>query len=37
MRIDEFASAEEQLALWMLVNDKVWQAIDAQRQPTCQQ
>ena len=36
MRIDEFASAEEQLALWRLVNDNVWQAIDAQRQPLAQ-
>lgn len=36
MRIDEFASAEEQMALWRLVNDKVWQAIDAQRQPLAQ-
>ena len=32
MRIVEIASAEEQLALWRLVNDNVWQAIDAQRQ-----
>ena len=36
MRIDEFASAEEQLALWRLVNDNVWQAIDAQRQQQAQ-
>jgi hypothetical protein len=36
MRIDEFASAEEQLALWKLVNDNVWQAIDAQRQQQAQ-
>jgi hypothetical protein len=36
MRIDEFASAEEQMALWKLVNDKVWQAIDAQRQQQAQ-
>ena len=32
MRIVEIASAEEQMALWKLVNDNVWQAIDAQRQ-----
>jgi hypothetical protein len=32
MRIDEFASAEEQMALWKLVNDNVWQAIETQRQ-----
>ena len=32
MRIIEIASAEEQMALWKLVNDNVWQAIDAQRQ-----
>ena len=31
MRIDEFASAEEQMALWKLVNDNVWQAIETQR------
>ncbi len=30
MRIDEIASAEEQLALWKLVSDNVWQAIAAQ-------
>ena len=36
MRIDEFASAEEQMALWRLVNDNVWQAIDAQRQQQAQ-
>ena len=36
MRIDEFASAEEQLALWRLVNDNIWQAIDAQRQQQAQ-
>jgi len=36
MRIDEFASAEEQMALWKLVNDNVWQAIDAQRQQQAQ-
>jgi hypothetical protein len=32
MRIVEIASAEEQLALWKLVNDNVWQAIETQRQ-----
>jgi hypothetical protein len=36
MRIDEFASAEEQLALWRLVNDNVWQAIETQRQQQAQ-
>ena len=36
MRIDEFASAEEQLALWRLVNDNVWQAIETQRQQQTQ-
>ena len=30
MRIDEFTSAEEQLALWKLVSDNVWQAISTQ-------
>jgi hypothetical protein len=30
VRIDEFASAEEQLALWKLVSDNVWSAIAAQ-------
>ena len=30
MRIDEFASAEEQLALWKIVSDNVWQAIATQ-------
>jgi hypothetical protein len=28
MRIDEIASAEEQMALWRLINDNVWQAIE---------
>ena len=32
MRLDEFASAEEQMALWKLINDNVWQAIETQRQ-----
>ena len=36
MRIDEFASAKEQLALWRLVNDNVWQAIETQRQQQAQ-
>jgi len=36
MRIVEIANAEEQLALWKLVNDNVWQAIDAQRQQQAQ-
>lgn len=30
MRINEFADAEEQLALWKLVSDSVWTAIRAQ-------
>ena len=30
MRIDEIASAEEQLALWKLVSDNVWSAIATQ-------
>ena len=36
MRIDEFASAEEQMALWKLVNDNIWQAIETQRQQQAQ-
>ena len=32
MRVVEFASAEEQLALWKLVSDNVWSAIAAQAQ-----
>ena len=32
MRLDEFANAEDQLALWKLINDNVWQAIETQRQ-----
>ena len=36
MRLIEFASAEEQMALWRLVNDNIWQAIDAQRQQQAQ-
>jgi len=36
MRIDEFASAEEQMALWRLVNDNIWQAIETQRQQQAQ-
>ena len=30
MRLVEFASAEEQLALWRLVSDSVWTAISVQ-------
>lgn len=30
MRLVEFASAEEQLALWKLVSDSVWQSIGLQ-------
>ena len=36
MRIVEIANDEEQMALWRLVNDNVWQAIDAQRQQQAQ-
>jgi hypothetical protein len=32
MRLDEFANAEDQMALWKLINDNVWQAIESQRQ-----
>jgi len=31
MRINEIASAEDQMALWRLVSDSVWQAIEIQR------
>lgn len=30
MKLNEFTSAEEQLALWKLVSDNVWQAISTQ-------
>ena len=30
MRLDEFASAEQQLALWKLISDNTWQAIRQQ-------
>jgi hypothetical protein len=30
MRIDEIASAEEQLALWKLISDNTWTAISQQ-------
>lgn len=30
MRLNEFASAEEQMGLWKLINDSVWQAIGLQ-------
>jgi len=36
MRIVEIASAEEQMALWKLVNHNVWQAIETQRQQQAQ-
>ena len=36
MRIVEIANAEEQMALWKLVNDNVWQAIETQRQQQAQ-
>jgi hypothetical protein len=32
MRMYEVASAEEQLALWQLINQSVWAAIEQQRQ-----
>ena len=30
MRINEFANAEEQLALWKLISDSVWTAVRTQ-------
>jgi hypothetical protein len=36
MRIVEIANAEEQMALWKLVNDNIWQAIETQRQQQAQ-
>ena len=30
MRINEIADAEEQIALWRLVSDNVWSAINTQ-------
>ena len=30
MRINEFASAEEQLALWKLISDNIWTAVSQQ-------
>ena len=36
MRINEIASAEDQVALWRLVSDSVWQAIETQRQQQAQ-
>ena len=32
MRLVEFANAEDKMALWKLINDNVWQAIETQRQ-----
>ena len=37
MRILEFASAEEQLALWKLVSDNVWGAISQQAKAEAEQ
>jgi hypothetical protein len=37
MRLDEFANAEDQMALWKLINDNVWQAIETQRQQHAKQ
>ena len=36
MRINEIASAKDQMALWRLVSDSVWQAIETQRQQQAQ-
>ena len=36
MRINEIASAEDQMALWRLVSDSVWQAIETQHQQQAQ-
>lgn len=36
MRINEIASAEDQMALWRLVSDSVWRAIETQRQQQAQ-
>ena len=32
MRLYEFANAEEQLALWKLISDSVWDSISVQAQ-----
>ena len=37
MKIVEFASAEEQLALWKLVSDNVWSAISQQAKAEAEQ
>ena len=37
MRLVEFASAEEQMALWKLVSDSVWQSIAIQAKQEQQQ
>jgi hypothetical protein len=37
MRLVEFASAEEQLALWKLVSDNVWAAISKQAEDEAKQ
>ena len=31
MRIDEIANAQEQLALWRLISDTIWQVFDLQQ------
>jgi hypothetical protein len=36
MRLEEFASAEDQLNLWKLVSDAVWAGINTQRQQQAQ-
>ena len=37
MRINEIADAEEQIALWRLVSDNVWSAINAQAEEQAKQ
>ena len=37
MRLCEFASAEEQLALWKLVSDSVWASINTQAKQEAEQ
>ena len=37
MRINEIASAEEQIALWKLIADNVWTALDTQQRQQAQQ
>ena len=37
MRLVEFASAEEQIALWKLISDSVWQSLSAQQRQEAEQ